>query len=222
MRKFKKVGMRDWAFRNVILRFAQFRIPAIAQLAMLAVSLLAALVLLVLFSAQDESSTAQAETKQIQEIEGYRTWTKVNPTPQRMPDLIARSCLLHKSPSGEPIDPKTNPHLEKFITVYVNDIGLATMLQQKNPKFAEGSVIVKEKLPTQQSQSPELLTIMIKRTKGYNPENGDWEYMVTNGSGTEVEGRGSLAQCQACHFNRPQTDYIFRTYLTNAQRENLK
>jgi len=176
-------------------------------------------------STKNETLLAQTKTNQVKvqvkEVENYRNWTKVNSTPHLMPDIVARSCVLYKSSDGEIVDSKTNPHLDKFITVYVNDIGREAMLKQKIPKFPEGSVIVKEKLPTIESQTPELLTIMIKQKEGYNPENGDWEYMVTNGGGTEIEGRGNLANCQACHFNKERTDYIFRTYLSKAQYKKL-
>lgn len=192
------------------------------KIAILAVWLLAALGFIFNCSTKNETSSSQTENKQVKEIEGYKNWTKVNSTPQLMPDVVAMSCVLYKSRSGERVDSKTSPHLEKYITVYVNDIGRKAMLEQKNPKFPEGSVIVKEKLPDEQSQTPELLTVMIKQQKGFNPESGDWEYMVASGDGTRIEGRGNLANCQACHFNKQATDYIFRTYLSQAESKNLK
>ena len=70
------------------------------------------------------------------------------------------------------------------------------MMEQAKPSFPEGSVIVKEKLPDKSSQTPELLTVMIKRGKGFNNESGDWEYMVVDGSGTKVEAQGKLENCQ--------------------------
>src|SRR5436190_17769194 len=98
-----------------------------------------------------------------------------------MPDIVAMSCVLYRSSKGAVVDSKTNPHLKKYIIVHVNDIGRKAMLEEKNPKFPEGSVIVKEKLPEEKSQTPELLTVMIKQRKGFNPESGDWEYMVVDG-----------------------------------------
>lgn len=129
----------------------------------LAVWLLAALVFIINCSTKNENPLAQTANKQVKEIEGYKNWTKINPAPQLMPDVVAMSCVLYKSPSGEAVNPETNPHLKKYITVYVNDIGREAMLERKNPKFPEGSVIVKEKLPDEQSRTPELLTVMIKQ-----------------------------------------------------------
>ena len=192
------------------------------KIAILTVWVLAVVVFIFNFSTKNETSSAQTKAKQVKEIEGYRNWTKVNSTPQLMPEFISKSCVGFRSPNGEFVDSKTDPHLDKYITVYVNDIGRKAMLEQEKPKFPEGSVIVKEKLPDEQSQTPELLTVMIKQKKGFNPESGDWEYMAVNGDGTEVEERGILANCQACHFNEQRTDYIFRTYLSKAQYKKLK
>lgn len=96
------------------------------------------------------------------------------------------------------------------------------MLSQKSPRFPEGSIIVKEKLPARDSQAPELLTVMIKQKRGYNPTRGDWEYMVVDGAGTRIEGRGKLQNCQSCHIANKKTDYVFRTYLTEDMRNKLK
>ena len=151
--------------------------------------------------------------KYVKEIDGYRNWTKVNSTPQLMPGRVAAACAIWRSSTGVVIDGSDNPHRNKYFTVYVNDIGREAMLKHKNPNFPEGSVIVKEKLSAQDSQAPELLTVMIKQKKGFNPANGDWEYMVVDGKGETVQGRGNLENCQRCHIDKQKTDYIFRTYL---------
>jgi len=63
---------------------------------------------------------------------------------------------------------------------------------------------------------------MIKREKGFNPLTGDWEFMVVDGSGTKVESRGKLESCQGCHLARPDTDYVFRSYLPDDVSNKLK
>ena len=128
--------------------------------------------------------------------------------------MQAKTALLCAAPTaGNRIYGPDNPHHEKYITVYVNAVGRPAMMEQAKPSFPEGSVIVKEKLPDKSSQTPELLTVMIKRGKGFNNESGDWEYMVTDGSGTKVEAQGKLENCQGCHQANQQKDYVFRTYL---------
>jgi hypothetical protein len=163
-----------------------------------------------------------AGDKPVSEIEGYKNWTKVNDVPQSMPERVAAACAILVPLDGREIGGQRNPHRDKYYTVYVNQVGQAAMLEQKNPKFPEGSIIVKEKLSSRFSQSPELLTVMIKRREGFNPASGDWEYMVVDGTGTKIEGRGNLKNCQGCHLGNQKTDYIFRTYLSAEAEERLK
>jgi hypothetical protein len=156
------------------------------------------------------------------EIEGYRNWTKVNDVPQLMPQRVAAACAIWMAPGGADIIGSTNPHRNKFFTVYVNDIGQEAMLSQKTPKFPVGTVIVKEKLAAKESQTPELLTVMIKQKEGFNQASGDWEYAVMDGTGTRLEGRGNLQNCQSCHLAKQDGDYVFRTYLSNDVKDKLR
>lgn len=162
-------------------------------------------------------SDSSAET--VKEIAGYRSWTKVNPEPQLMEMQTAQLCAAVRPVS---IDGPTNPHRDKYILVYVNAIGREAMMEKRKPNFPLDSVIVKEKLPDKSSQTPELLTVMIKHEKGFNPTTGDWEFMVVDGSGAKVESRGKLENCQGCHLARPQSDYIFRSYLPDEISNKLK
>jgi hypothetical protein len=152
----------------------------------------------------------------VKEIAGYRGWAKVNTEPQLMPDPTALLCAQVIR------DGTKNPHNNKYLTVYVNDVGRQAMYLQLTPKFPEGSVIVKEKLPEKSSQTPELLTVMIKHGKGFNPASGDWEFMVVDGTGTKVLAQGKLENCQLCHTTRSGTDYVFRTYLPSEVHNQLK
>lgn len=172
-------------------------------------------------SARDNENNPVART-QVKEIEGYKNWTKVNSTPQLMPKRVATDCTLWTAGKGVIINGEGNPHRDKYFTVYVNEVGRRAMLGQKKPKFPEGSVIVKEKLPAQDSQTPELLTVMIKQKQGFNPASGDWEYMVVDGTGTKMEGRGNLQNCQSCHVGYQKNDYVFRTYLPYEVESKLK
>jgi len=151
------------------------------------------------------------------EVAGYKKWTKVNDKVEIMESDVAVMC----APATTQLRPK-NPHKDKFINVYINSIGKDEMLTKKNPKFPIGTVVVKEKLSAHDSQKPELLTVMIKREKDFNPEVGDWEFLTFNGGATEITARGKLENCQACHLGYKQNDFITRTYLPDNIRKNLK
>lgn len=143
----------------------------------------------------------------------YRTWTLVNPTPVKMEAAVAQLCAAVS---------RANPHRDRFISVYVNEIGKRAMMMQLHPNFPQGSMIVKEKLGSTESQSPELLTAMIKREKGYNPESGDWEYLVLDGTASHLTKRGRLINCSGCHLAYKTSDYVTRTYLPDEVRRQLK
>ena len=164
--------------------------------------------------------SANKPSEQHESIKGYRAWTRVNPVPADFPSTLAQLCapLTVKQLEMNSGD----PHKDKFITVYVNELGTKAMMHEMKPHFPKGSVIVKEKLPSRESTSPELLTVMIKREQGYNPGNGDWEYMALDGDGKEVRARGRLEKCQACHQRAEYGDYVHRNYLPAEVREKLK
>ncbi|HEX8338068.1 MAG TPA: cytochrome P460 family protein [Pyrinomonadaceae bacterium] len=153
-------------------------------------------------------------------IAGYRAWTRVNPEPAVFHSKIAIQCSM-PSPEQRKLE-EQNPHRDKFVTVYVNDAGRRAMLEEKSPRFPVGSLVVKEKLPARDAAEPELLTAMLKREAGYDPEGGDWEYLVLDGRGEELRARGRLETCRACHQTYPHTDFVARNYLPYDLYRKLK
>jgi hypothetical protein len=140
-------------------------------------------------------------------------WTRVNAEPYRISVAVDTLCGLPTTKDYEP-ERKKNPHAASFITVYVNDTGREAMFAKEIQPFPIGSVIVKEKIGTRSEGSkPLLYTVMRKREQGYNPSLGDWEFAVVSANGTEVQARGKLENCQSCHKQKPDSDFIFRPYL---------
>jgi hypothetical protein len=153
-------------------------------------------------------------------IDGYKNWTHVNPEPKLVPAQVAALCApVTARNSG--LD-QTSPHRDKFVVVYVNDVGRTAMMEKLSPTFPQGSLIVKEKLATRDSNTPELLTVMRKREAGYDPERGDWEYLVFNGAGTTIQESGKLQKCQECHVREKATDYVSRDYMPAEVWKKLK
>ena len=153
-------------------------------------------------------------------VAGYKGWTRVNPEPAVFHSKIAIQCA---PPTAEQQGlEQENPHRDKFVTVYVNDAGRHAMLEERRPRFPAGTLIVKEKLPSRDAAAPELLTAMLKREAGYDPEGGDWEYLVLDGRGEEVRARGKLESCRACHQMVKHTDFVSRNYLPYNVYQKLK
>lgn len=139
-------------------------------------------------------------------VANYKKWTKVNPKPVHMEPFIAALC---RGPMSW--ETKENPHQPKYFTVYVNEKGKVAMFKSGPPTFPVDSVIVKEKLPSETSDQVELMTVMVKRAKGFDPKHGDWEYFTTRGVGPETS-QDDVAKCQSCHESAKSNDYVFRSY----------
>jgi hypothetical protein len=161
-------------------------------------------------------SSPSVEESDLASLAKYRQWTLVNPTPQLMEPLAAASCAMI------PGRQEPSPHLHKYISVFVNSEGREAMMTRQQPRFPIGSMIVKEKLGSRDSTDPELLTAMIKREPGYNPEGGDWEYLVLDGTASKIVERGKLTQCSSCHRPYEYNDFVTRTYLPETLRSKLK
>jgi hypothetical protein len=153
-----------------------------------------------------------------QEIAEYKNWTRVNAEPVLLDARIALMC----APPFPTKQNDNNPHKEKFITVYVNTIGRKAMMTEMNPQFPQGSVIVKEKLTAKNSATPELLTAMMKREKGFNPPGNDWEFLALSGDAKSIQAQGKLANCISCHTAKRSSDFVFRNYLSNNDLMKLK
>lgn len=137
------------------------------------------------------------------DVSGYREWTKVNAEPVYMLPSVSAMCV--QRPEYSP----ANPHLPRHFTVYVNEIGRAAM--SAGTVFPVGSIIVKEKF-AEGASKPELLTVMLKRAKGFNPECGDWEFRTASPDG-DYAATEDVAHCVSCHVAKPDSDFTFRTYV---------
>jgi hypothetical protein len=141
------------------------------------------------------------------------TWTQVNSKPYYISSVVDGLCAMPTASDYQQIR-KSNPHLSTFITVYVNNAGREAMFAKEQQRFPEGSIIVKEKIGTRfEDAKPVLYTIMRKRERGFNPSVGDWEFAVVDGKGTEVQAIGKLENCQSCHIEKSDSDFVFRPYV---------
>ena len=70
---------------------------------------------------------------------------------------------------------------------------------------------MREKLETE-AGSPELVTAMIKRKKGFNPAANDWEFLLLSGDATKIKKREKTGACQHCHASVSAKDFVFDNY----------
>lgn len=153
--------------------------------------------LLVLLLAACTSATNIDDTVLDSIRSDYRSWTRVNPEPLKIPDWLAALCTM------PPIDQQArldSPHSDEYSNVYVNPTGSTAMMLIGERVFPVGTIIVKEKLLKIDDNIAEALGLMIKHEKGYNPKGGDWEYAYWQTSGKIQRSVETAQQCQSCHI----------------------
>jgi hypothetical protein len=101
-------------------------------------------------------------------------------------------------------------HTSTFGVAYVNDIARDSMSNKGPTKFPAGSVLVREKLSTPTSTSPEVLVVMVKREEGFDPRANDWEFLTVSGDMKKIEKREKEGKCRACHASEAKNDFVFR------------
>lgn len=111
------------------------------------------------------------------------------------------------SPSRPKVDVT---HTSTFGVAYVNDIARGSMLSKESASFLTGSLLVREKLLTPTATSPDVLVVMVKREKGFNPNASDWEFLTVSGDLKKIEKREKEGKCQACHASEAKNDFVFR------------
>lgn len=148
-----------------------------------------------------------------EKLRPYRTWVSVTPSPVDMQPSVAYLCNVPEKWMSP------NPHLPKVFRVFVNPTGERGFRSAK-PKFAIGTMIVKEKFDRRQTdgkrrirdgERPELYTAMVKRARGFDPKNGDWEYLVFDRAMNKVDMKDATA-CQSCHRQVKDRDFVFADY----------
>lgn len=104
---------------------------------------------------------------------------------------------------------KHGPHNGNHIQVRVNEIGRSAF--QAHQLIPVGSIVVKEKL----DHGTDLhgYALMIKREPGYDPDNGNWQYVYVERHIKPQVVEGKLSHCIECHRGAKVTVYLFKFYL---------
>jgi len=134
-------------------------------------------------------------------------WKSVTDEPILVKVENSLACAAQSSPDEH------GPHYAPSIVVRINREAFDAFRSRQFP-MPVGTVIVKEKFPSWEAIGPpDAIGAMIKREPGYDPDNGDWEYVYAKNSPDAKVERGRLANCIGCHSSYAKgEDYLFRTY----------
>lgn len=95
-----------------------------------------------------------------------------------------------------------------YIDIFTNKKATKAYIN-KAKEYPIGSIVYK---PLYKDKSKKILVrvvIMEKMYKGYDNQNGDWFYAVTNPKGDDVYEKGRIQHCISCHELAKDTDYMF-------------
>ena len=112
-------------------------------------------------------------------------------------------------PGNDEPKPKLHGDSSSFGVVYANDLARSSYSSSPTQTFPVGSILIREKLASPNAEKPQLLTVMIKREKGFNPEGGDWSFLTVDGAGTKVKQRKKKGDCLECHQSASDRDFVF-------------
>ena len=125
--------------------------------------------------------------------------------------ILLPGAITYSGPRSEPTPKKNKTAHEddsSFGAVYVNSLARSAM-QEDLTEVPQGSVIVREKLAKADDAQPQLLTVMIKRARGFNPEANDWEFLAVDGSMTKILERQKKGSCLGCHISQRDRDFVY-------------
>ena len=145
-------------------------------------------------------ATSDGNATSVDTLSGYESWVKVNPETITGDATGTLGRNVHQGSTG-------------FRDVYVNTSGAAVANGDSSGPFPVGSILVKNSFKDDGGQMGDLadITVMIKREAGYDPDNGDWEYMMLSDT-MQVRAQGAINNCIACHTAAAANDYAFLNY----------
>ena len=132
----------------------------------------------------------------------YRAFVRLTKEPRHVAPLTAVLCRPPGADQQAAEKKATGPHYQAYVHIYASPAA-ATALSQSAKEFPEGAILVKEKLGLEGGTE---VAGMIKRAKGFDPANGDWEYFFHDEAGKLTLGK--MANCADCH-NGARGDHMF-------------
>ncbi|HTB82321.1 MAG TPA: cytochrome P460 family protein [Candidatus Sulfotelmatobacter sp.] len=172
--------------------------------------------ILIIPSVFAEKTPAPTDEKLVLFVQQRTNAVKITQSPFEMGQFVVARCV---GPSPEEVHTAekektfgiSDPHLKKFVHVYVSHDGQAAM-RTDSGVFPQGAIVLKEKFSDPEGKHTELFTGMIKREAGYNPECGDWEFFTLPGDASQISSRGKLQDCMDCHVEYKKSDYVTKNY----------
>lgn len=166
------------------------------------------------FTAIAFAAPGQGHDDRLAHIKGYKKWRQATKDAVLMDRAVAAMCRSFTPAELVNLASKINmnPHSLSYFRVFINPMGWQAFSSNK-AVFPVGTVIVKEKLNSAAATRDDLLTVMVKRQKGWRASSGDWEFFIVDSAGKLANT--SDTHCISCHRSKAEMGWVYRTYLTH-------
>lgn len=130
----------------------------------------------------------------------------LNSTPHLVSAATAELCVVRTASEVHSAEiERVGPHANVAVNYYVSPGGVVPM-KSLDQNFPTGTIILKEKLSPQDG-TVAAVGGMVKRARGFDQKNGDWEYFyAAKSGGFEI---GHISNCVGCHAKARSRDYVF-------------
>jgi len=165
-------------------------------------------------------SAVSGSTDSVEWVAGhYQELNSMTTEPVFVNPELARLCIGASKSMVENAKEEHGPHAHSMVRIYMNDTAKSSF-DGNGKSYPEGSVIVKvkERLPYWDKSTDQRENIliengvggMIKRSAGFDPDHGDWEYFYFEDP-SEIES-GRIKNCVQCHHHARETDYVYGSW----------
>jgi hypothetical protein len=137
----------------------------------------------------------------------YKSFPRLTKEPRSVPSFTAVLCISPVPALIKKEMAAADPHVDARVHLYVNPPA-QDVIARHLKVFPAGAIVIKEKLADDGSVCG--VGGMVKRTKGFDPGNGDWEYFYSDKTAGFSTGR--LQSCAACHRSAQASDYVFSVW----------
>lgn len=168
----------------------------------------------------NEANLSDPANQDIAEIAtSYADLTLMTPEPVFVNPELAMLCVGATKEMVDHARIDKGPHANCSVKIFMN--GLASTAFNYKTTYPVGAVIVKEKnmlgyqskTDTEWQGTGNGVGGMIKREKGYDESNGDWEYFYFETPSSIESGR--MKSCIDCHGKARTTDFVFADWAKN-------
>lgn len=175
------------------------------------------LFLLATLSGFSQSGAQTNSTPSIAEIAvAYTNFQQITKDVVLVNPMLAMLCRGASKAEVDAAGMRFGPHANTGILVFMNDPA-ATAFRTNAARFPVGAVVVKQKTVHGYTDKSGKRVVgnngvggMVKRSPGFDPKHGDWEYFYFENPKQIQSGR--ITSCVQCHDSAKDKDYVFGTW----------